>query len=80
MADSSADLSRGPVLLSFSLATASFALATTFVRFYVRRGIHGGLGADDYTSGAATVSWTGHETEMKTGTETGTGSRMGHRI
>ncbi|KAK3899605.1 hypothetical protein C8A05DRAFT_46376 [Staphylotrichum tortipilum] len=55
MADPSADLSRGPVLLSFSLATASFALATTFVRFYVRRGIHGGFGADDYTSGAATV-------------------------
>jgi hypothetical protein len=60
MADPSADLSRGPVLLSFSLATASFALATTFVRFYVRRGINGGFGVDDYTSGAATVSWTDH--------------------
>jgi hypothetical protein len=56
MAEPTADLSRGPVLLSFSVATASFALATTFVRFYVRRGINGGFGAEDYTSGAATVS------------------------
>jgi hypothetical protein len=55
MAEPTADLSRGPVLLSFSLATASFALATTFVRFYVRRGLNSGLGPDDYTSGAATV-------------------------
>ncbi|KAL2142809.1 hypothetical protein VTI28DRAFT_703 [Corynascus sepedonium] len=55
MADPTADLSQGPVLLSFSLATASFALATTFVRFYARRGIRGGFGADDYTSGAATL-------------------------
>ncbi|KAH6851118.1 hypothetical protein B0I37DRAFT_128857 [Chaetomium sp. MPI-CAGE-AT-0009] len=55
MADPAADLTQGPVLLSFSLATASFALATTVVRFYVRRGIHGGFGVDDYTSGVATV-------------------------
>ncbi|AEO71220.1 uncharacterized protein THITE_2058811 [Thermothielavioides terrestris NRRL 8126] len=55
MADSDADLSRGPVLLSFSLATASFALATTFVRFYNHAGIYGRFGADDYTSGAATL-------------------------
>ncbi|KAK4242201.1 hypothetical protein C8A03DRAFT_40474 [Achaetomium macrosporum] len=54
-ADFTADLSRGPVLLSFSLATASFAFATTFVRFYTRKRIDGGFGADDYTSGAATV-------------------------
>ncbi|KAL1838288.1 hypothetical protein VTJ49DRAFT_2828 [Mycothermus thermophilus] len=52
----SADLSRGPVLLSFSLATASFALATTFVRLYSRRRLHGGFGSDDYTSGAATTA------------------------
>ncbi|KAK4101967.1 hypothetical protein N658DRAFT_470418 [Parathielavia hyrcaniae] len=55
MVDPAADLSRGPVLLSFSLATASVALATTFARFYLRRGIIGGFGADDYTSGAATA-------------------------
>ncbi|KAK4122812.1 hypothetical protein N657DRAFT_481015 [Parathielavia appendiculata] len=55
MADPAADLSRGPVLLSFSLATACFAIATTFARFYVRWGKSGGFGADDYASGAATV-------------------------
>jgi hypothetical protein len=70
MADPTADLSQGPVLLSFSLATASFALATTFVRFYVRRGIHGGFGADDYTSGAATVSGTADHTGVETPTLT----------
>lgn len=69
--DPSADLSRGPVLLSFSLATASFALATTFVRFYVRRGINGGFGADDYTSGAATVSWTRPMRGNKTASDLG---------
>ena len=63
MADPAADLSQGPVLLSFSLATASFALATTIVRFYVRRGIHGGFGVDDYTSGVATVSLADGEKE-----------------
>lgn len=61
MADSTmaagADLSRGSVLLSLSLATAGFALATTFVRFYARRGIDGGLRGDDYVSGVATVSY-----------------------
>ncbi|KAL2265288.1 hypothetical protein VTJ83DRAFT_6388 [Remersonia thermophila] len=50
-----ADLSRGPVLLSFSLATASFALATTFVRLHSRRRLRGGFESDDYASGAATV-------------------------
>ncbi|KAK4141160.1 uncharacterized protein C8A04DRAFT_39295 [Dichotomopilus funicola] len=50
-----ADLSRGSVLLSLSLATAGFALVTTFVRFYARRGIDGGLRGDDYVSGVATV-------------------------
>ncbi|AEO61488.1 hypothetical protein MYCTH_2071219 [Thermothelomyces thermophilus ATCC 42464] len=55
MAGPAADLSRGPVLLSFSLATASFAMATTFVRFYVRRSLYGGFGTDDYVSGAATL-------------------------
>ncbi|KAH6620817.1 hypothetical protein B0J18DRAFT_410656 [Chaetomium sp. MPI-SDFR-AT-0129] len=49
------DLSRGSVLLSLSLATAGFALVTTFVRFYARRGIDGGLRGDDYVSGVATV-------------------------
>jgi hypothetical protein len=71
MADPAADLSQGPVLLSFSLATASFALATTVVRFYVRRGIHGGFGVDDYTSGVATVSWAGcSKEELMTLTQT----------
>jgi hypothetical protein len=51
-----ADLSRGPVLLAFSLTTAIFALATTFVRLYSRRRLYGGLGSDDYSSAAATVS------------------------
>ncbi|KAK3304122.1 uncharacterized protein B0T15DRAFT_230970 [Chaetomium strumarium] len=55
MADPTANLSRGPILLSLSLATASFVFATTFVRFCTRKGIHGGYGADDYTSGAASV-------------------------
>jgi len=55
MATPQADLSGGPVLLSFSLATGSFALATTFVRFCVRAGINNHIGADDYASGVATV-------------------------
>jgi hypothetical protein len=65
MADSTADLSHGPVLLSLSLATASFALATTFVRFRVRRGLDSNFGVDDYTSGAATVSYTKKAMTMK---------------
>lgn len=56
MAANAADLSGGPVLLSLSLATASFALSTTFVRFCVRAGINSGFGYDDYASGVATVS------------------------
>ncbi|KXX73650.1 hypothetical protein MMYC01_209521 [Madurella mycetomatis] len=55
MAANTADLSGGPVLLSLSLATASFALSTTFVRFCVRAGVSGGFGADDYASGVATI-------------------------
>lgn len=62
MAPPAADLSRGPVLLSFSLATASFAMASTFVRLCARAGINSRLGADDYASGVATVSfWLGRE-------------------
>jgi len=56
MATPEADLSGGPVLLSLSLATSSFALATTFVRFCVRAGINKHIGADDYTGGVASVS------------------------
>ncbi|KAK0626345.1 hypothetical protein B0T14DRAFT_492690 [Immersiella caudata] len=55
MAEQQADLSGGPVLLSLSLATSSFALATTFVRFCIRAGINKHYGADDYTSGVATL-------------------------
>ncbi|KAK1761195.1 hypothetical protein QBC47DRAFT_428537 [Echria macrotheca] len=55
MATPQADLSGGPVLLSFSLATGSFALATTVVRFCVRAGINNHIGADDYASGVATL-------------------------
>ncbi|KAK4213032.1 hypothetical protein QBC37DRAFT_344874 [Rhypophila decipiens] len=50
-----ADLSGGPVLLSLSLGTAFFALATSFVRFSIRAGISKHIGADDYTSGVAAV-------------------------
>ncbi|KAK4189855.1 hypothetical protein QBC35DRAFT_530505 [Podospora australis] len=55
------DLSNGPVLLSVSLATATFAFATTFVRFYVRlNNTPRSLAADDYTSlGAAIVALIG---------------------
>lgn len=56
MATPQPDLSGGPVLLSFSLATSSFALATTFVRFCVRAGIYKHIGADDYAVGVASVS------------------------
>jgi len=50
-----ADLAGGPVLLSLSLATSSIALATSFVRFCIRAGINKHYGADDYTSGVATL-------------------------
>ncbi|KAM7220231.1 hypothetical protein V8F06_004373 [Rhypophila decipiens] len=50
-----ADLSGGPVLLSLSLGTAFFALATSVVRFSIRAGISKHIGADDYTSGVAAV-------------------------
>jgi len=56
MDTSASDLSGGPILLSFSLGTAFFALATTFVRFSVRAGITKHVGVDDYASGVATVS------------------------
>ncbi|KAM7193401.1 hypothetical protein V8F20_008451 [Naviculisporaceae sp. PSN 640] len=49
------DLSGGPVLLSLSLATVFFALATTLVRFFIRAGISKHIGVDDYTSGVASV-------------------------
>ncbi|KAK3941746.1 hypothetical protein QBC46DRAFT_310871 [Diplogelasinospora grovesii] len=49
------DLSGRPVLLSFSLGTACFALSTTFVRFCVRTGINNRIGPDDWTSVLATV-------------------------
>ncbi|KAK5660630.1 hypothetical protein OQA88_11992 [Cercophora sp. LCS_1] len=55
MATPQPDLSGGPVLLSFSLATSSFALATTFVRFCVRAGIYKHIGADDYAAGVASL-------------------------
>ncbi|KAM7204813.1 hypothetical protein V8F33_001402 [Rhypophila sp. PSN 637] len=55
MDPTAADISGGPVLLSLSLGTAFFALATTFVRFSIRAGISKHIGADDYTSGVAAV-------------------------
>ncbi|KAK3314646.1 hypothetical protein B0H66DRAFT_317070 [Apodospora peruviana] len=55
MAATTPDLSGGPVLLSVSLGTACFALATTFVRFCVRAGINKHIGVDDYASAVATV-------------------------
>ncbi|KAK1836138.1 hypothetical protein QBC39DRAFT_108775 [Podospora conica] len=53
--EAEADLSGGPALLSLSLATASIALATTFVRFCVRAGITRRIGADDWAAAVATV-------------------------
>lgn len=53
--EAEADLTRGPALLSLSLATASIALATTFVRFCVRAGITKRIGADDWAAAVATV-------------------------
>ncbi|KAK1772334.1 hypothetical protein QBC33DRAFT_5718 [Phialemonium atrogriseum] len=55
MASVTPDLSRGPVLLSFSVGTASFAFSTTIVRFCVRTRISNSLGADDYAIAVATV-------------------------
>ena len=49
------DLSRGPVLLSFSIGTASFAFSTTIVRFCVRTRISNNTGPDDYAIAVATV-------------------------
>lgn len=57
MADPTANLSGGPVLLSLSLATAAVALSTTFVRCFVRLGFNNGFGVDDYACGVATVSY-----------------------
>ncbi|KAK4166233.1 hypothetical protein QBC43DRAFT_21986 [Cladorrhinum sp. PSN259] len=53
--DAVANLSGGPVLLSFSLGTATFALSTTFVRFCTRASISTGFVAADYASLLATV-------------------------
>ncbi len=50
------DMSRGPVLLSISLGTVSFALVTVMVRFAVRARISYNMGMDDYALGVATVS------------------------
>ncbi|KAK4458515.1 hypothetical protein QBC42DRAFT_314328 [Cladorrhinum samala] len=50
-----ANLSGGPVLLSFSLATGTFALSTTFVRFCTRASISTGFVAADYASLVATL-------------------------
>ena len=51
------DLSRGPVLLSVSVGTASFAFSTTIIRFCVRTRISNDFGPDDYAMGAATVRY-----------------------
>ncbi|KAK4173541.1 hypothetical protein QBC36DRAFT_303564 [Triangularia setosa] len=55
-----ADLSLGPVLLSFSLATATFAFSTTFVRFFCAYRAGSGsrrtkYQADDWGSVVATL-------------------------
>lgn len=65
MSTPTADLSGGPVLLSLSLGTVLFALATTFVRFSVRAGVSKRFGADDYASGAATVSLVGGDGNLR---------------
>ncbi|KAL1877601.1 hypothetical protein VTK73DRAFT_8510 [Phialemonium thermophilum] len=55
MATATPDLSRGPVLLSFSIGTASFAFSTTIVRFCVRTRISNSTGPDDYAIAVATT-------------------------
>jgi len=50
-----ADLTRGPALLSVSMGTASFAFATTAIRFCVRKRISNNVGLDDYAMGVASV-------------------------
>jgi hypothetical protein len=56
MATVTPDVSRGPVLLSLSSVTASLALSTTVVRFYLRRRSGSRIGADDYAAALASVS------------------------
>jgi len=51
-----ADLSRGPVLLSVSVGTATFAFSTSLVRFCVRKRISNNVGMDDYAMAVASVS------------------------
>ena len=53
------DASRGPVLLSISMGTVSFAFATVIIRFCVRVRISRNVGMDDYAIAVAAVS-TGH--------------------
>jgi hypothetical protein len=55
-ANATGDLSRGPVLLSISMGTASLAFATVIVRFCVRARMTYNIGFDDYAMGAASVS------------------------
>ncbi|KAK3986634.1 hypothetical protein QBC44DRAFT_402039 [Cladorrhinum sp. PSN332] len=56
MAAAVANLAGGPVLLSFSLGTVTFALSTTFVRFFTRASTStGGFVAADYASLVATA-------------------------
>jgi hypothetical protein len=55
MAAVTPDISRGPVLLSFSSITASLAFSTTLARFYVRTRTSRSIGPDDYAVVMATV-------------------------
>jgi len=55
MATVTPDVSRGPVLLSLSSVTASFAFATTAVRFILRRRSSSRIGPDDYAVAVASV-------------------------
>ena len=55
MASVTPDISRGPVLLSLSSATASLAFSTTVVRFCMRTRSNSRIGPDDYAIAMASV-------------------------
>ncbi len=49
------DSTRGPVLLSVAMGTASIAFATVVIRFCVRKRISNNVGIDDYAIAVASV-------------------------
>lgn len=55
MAPVTPDVSRGPVLLSLSSISASFAFSTTILRFCLRRRSNSRIGPDDYAVAVASA-------------------------